>query len=277
MKVRSSVAVVVVGALSLVACGGGIVDPAVPSDLSTPVATATPLITAAATTVVTEPTTVASTIASTTASTTNEASTAVATEPPTVTVADGSPMLSPDGPWTLVASAPGINSVGLIYELMPKLWVFLPTQEDRLNGYYWTFNEMDRPAIEGYIKALLTRYRSTDSVPATLDDEGWDLYYTPTNAAIIKPKYQAKSDRGEYTDLDLGVVLRPTVIEDERTEDYTIVLDCEIDGAVLRNEDGSYAASATPGIGEMGYAAGMLRVDGAWKLAQFSSTEIACS
>jgi len=272
MQVRSLTAAVIATALSLAACGGGTADPVAPPELAAPLATSAPLITSAAaavTTVLLESTTIAST--------TIEAPPTIATMPPTVAVAEGSPMLSPDGPWTLVASAPGINSVGLIYELMPKLWVFLPTQEDRPNGYYWTFNEKDRPAIEGYIKALLTRYRSTDSVPATLDDEGWDLYYTPENAAIIKPKYQAKSDRGEYTDLDLGVILRPTVIEDYRTDDYTIVVDCEIDGAVLRNADGTYAASATPGIMHTGYAAGMLRVDGIWKLDGFSIADVACT
>lgn len=264
MQVRSLIAAAMAAALSLVACSRGTAHPVAPSELSTPVAAAAPLTTAAATTVVLE-------------STTTETSTTVATVPPTVTVTDGSPLLSPDGPWRLVGSAPGINSVGLIYELMPKLWVFLPTQEDRPNGYYWTFNEMDRPAIEGYIKALLTTYRSTDSVPATLDDEGWEWYFTLENAEIIKAAYQATSDRGEFTDLDLGVVLRPIVIEDNRTEDYTIVLDCALDGAVFRNADGSYAVGATPGVIENGYAAGMVRVDGNWKLDQFSSTDVACS
>lgn len=264
MQVRSIAAVAIAAALSLVACGtGGTADPVAPSELSSPVITAAPLTTVAPTTVVLK-------------SSTTATPTTVATVPPASTVALGSPMLSPDGPWTLVGSAPGINSVGLIYELMPKLWVFLPTQEDRPNGYYWTFNEMDRPAIEGYIKALLTRYRSVDSVPATLDDEGWDLYFTPENAAIMMPPYQERSDRGEYTDLDLGVILRPTVIEDNRAEDYTVVLDCVIDGAVLRNTDGTYAASATPGIMRTGYAAGMLRVDGTWKLDGFSTSGLAC-
>lgn len=266
MRLRSIVAAVITVALALSACDGGSAEPVTPSDLSTPVVT----VTAVSSSTSSPSTTVADT-------TTSEATTTVATVPPTVTVPAGAPMLSPDGPWTLVDSAPGIDSVGLIYELMPKLWVFLPTQEDRANGYFWTFNELDRPAIEGYLKAMLTRYRSTDSVPATLDDEGWDLYFTPENAAIMMPPYQVKSDRGEYTDLDLGVVLRPTVIEDNRTEDYTIVLDCVVDGAVLKNSDGTYAEGATPGVGEIGYAAGMLRVDGTWKLDQFSATNAACS
>ena len=123
---------------------------------------------------------------------------------------------------------------------------------------------------------MLTTYQATDSVPAVLDDQGWDLYFTPENAATIKAGYRATSDRGEYTDLDLGVVLRPTVIEDNRTEMYTVVLDCVSDGAVARNADGTYAQGATPGVIENGYAAGMVRVDGVWKLSQYSLTEAAC-
>ena len=263
MNLRSTLAAFIAVTAALAACDNGSAEPVPPSDLSTPVAT------------VTQPPSTSSPSTTVADTTTSGATTTVATVKPTVPA--GAPMLSPDGPWTLVDSAPGINSVGLVYELMPKLWVFLPTQEDRPNGYFWTFNELDRPAIEGYIKAMLTRYRSTDSVPATLDDEGWTLYFTPENAAIIKPKYQAKSDAGEYTDLDLGVVLRPRVIEDERTESYTIVLDCQIDGAVRRNADGSLAAGATPGIGQLGYAAGMLLADGAWKLDQFSDSVAGCS
>lgn len=263
---RGSLLAVLLVAGSMTACdGGGTAAPAAPTDLASSVVTAAPLTTVlmTSTTLVVEttvsPTTVADTV------------------PPTVTVPVGAPVLSPDGPWTLVASAPGINSVGLVYELMPKLWVFLPTQEDRPNGYFWTFNELDRPAIEGYLKAMLTRYRSTDSVPATLDDEGWDLYYTPESAAALRAAYQAISDQGEFTDLDLGVVLRPKVIEDERTDEYTIVLDCVLDGAVRRNADGSYAARATPGVVVNGYSAGMRMSGGGWRLDGFNNTGVACA
>ncbi len=265
MNLRSTLAALIAVTAALAACDNGSAEPVPPSDLSTPVAT------------VTQPPAPSSTSSPSTTvadTTTSGATTTVATAPPTVPA--GAPMLSPDGPWTLVDSAPGINSVGLVYELMPKLWVFLPTQEDRPNGYFWTFNELDRPAIEGYIKAMLTIYRSTDSVPATLDDEGWDLYFTPENAAIMMPPYQERSDAGSYTDLDLGVVLRPSVIEDNRTESYTIVMDCELDGAVLRNADGTYAEGATPGVMITGYAAGMQLVDGLWKIDGFSRSDFAC-
>ena len=66
--------------------------------------------------------------------------------------------LSADGPWTLVDSAPGVTTPGLVYELMPGLWVYLPVVEDIPNGITWTLNEEDRPIIEAYLQARLVYY-----------------------------------------------------------------------------------------------------------------------
>ena len=205
----------------------------------------------------------------------------VTTTGPTTTIAattvPGQLGLSPDGPWHLVDSAPGVEGVGLVYELMPRLWVFLPTEVDLERGYLWTFNEEDRPIIEAYLMAVLTLYRSIDSVPATLDDPGWDLYYTPALKAQILPQYQERSEAGVYTDLDLGVVVRPRVIEDRRTDSYAIVLDCSLDGAVRRNADGSYADGATPGVIVTGYANAMVMEGQAWRLDGYNKDPGSCS
>lgn len=226
----------------------------------------------------TSPAIVATTAAppSTDATTTTMESTTSTLDPTATTVLP--PLgLSPDGPWKLVDSAPGVEGVGLVYELMPKLWVFLPTEVDLERGYLWTFNEQDRPVIEAYLLAILTRYRSTDSVPATLDDEGWTLYYTADAADELRVLYAERSDRGEYTDLDLGVVLRPVVIEDDRSATYTVVTDCRLDGAVLRNADGSLALGATPGITESGFVAGMVLQASQWKIDGFNITPAGCA
>ena len=242
--------------LLLVACDGG--------------TTAPPDLTEVSTTPTVAPTAAPSTTVA--ATTTEEPSTTASP-----TTAPGTVGLSPDGPWTLVDSAPGVEGVGLTYELMPKLWVFLPTEVDLERGYLWTFNEEDREVIEAYLMAKLTRYRSTDSVPATLDDTGWDLYYTDALAADILPLYQEFSDQGVYVDLDLGVVLRPAVIEDQRTNTYVIILDCVLDGAVARSADGELAPGATPGVAENGYAFALINEDGTWKVDNYSDEVSACA
>ena len=100
---RGSLLAVILVAGSMTACdGGGTAAPVAPTDLSSPVVTAAPL------------TTVLTTSTSVGVVTTVSATTVADTVPPTVTVPVGAPVLSPDGPWTLVASAPGINSVGLV-------------------------------------------------------------------------------------------------------------------------------------------------------------------
>ena len=260
MAVASRARVVVVFALVVLAgCGGGS-----GSAPATDVAVADATTTVAAS-------------SSTGVSTTIEVTTTGPTTTIVATTVPGQLGLSPDGPWHLVDSAPGVEGVGLVYELMPKLWVFLPTEGDLERGYLWTFNEEDRPIIEAYLMAVLTRYRSTDSVPATLDDPGWDLYYTPELKALVVPQYQAFSDRGIYADLDLGVVLRPRLTEDERSEDRAILLDCVSDGAVARTADGEYAPGATPGVVAHGYAFEMAKVDEAWKASGYNDEVSACS
>lgn len=260
MAVASRARVVVVFALVVLAgCGGGS-----GSAPATDVAVADATTTVAAS-------------SSTGVSTTIEVTTTGPTTTIVATTVPGQLGLSPDGPWHLVDSAPGVEGVGLVYELMPKLWVFLPTEVDLERGYLWTFNEEDRPIIEAYLMAVLTRYRSTDSVPATLDDPGWDLYYTPEFASVVVPSYQQRSDLGTFTDLDLGVVVRPRVIDDQRTSSFAVVLDCRLDGAVLRNADGTYADGAVPGVVVTGYAYGLEEVDAAWRVNGLNEEASACA
>lgn len=260
MAVASRARVVVVFALVVLAgCGGGS-----GSAPATDVAVADATTTVAAS-------------SSTGVSTTIEVTTTGPTTTIVATTVPGQLGLSPDGPWHLVDSAPGVEGVGLVYELMPKLWVFLPTEVDLERGYLWTFNEEDRPIIEAYLMAVLTRYRSTDSVPATLDDPGWDLYYTPELKARLLPQYEQRSGEGTYTDLDLGVVVRPRVVEDNRTDSYAIVLDCRLDGAVRRSADGTLADGATPGVTAVGSANAVVLTSNAWRLDAYEPEDAACA
>lgn len=262
MAVASRARVVVTCALVVLAgCGGGSGSSS-PTDVAD--STSLPTTTAPSTTTTSPPAITEAVV------TTEGVDTVASTEP-------GALGLSPDGPWRLVDSAPGVEGVGLVYELMPKLWVFLPTEVDLERGYLWTFNEQDRPIIEAYLLANLTLYRSIGSIPAQLDDPDFSKYYTQDLLDRILPDYQSRSDQGTYTDLDLGVVLQPRVIEDDRTETYAIILDCSLDGAVRRNADGSYAAGATPGVIVTGYANAMVLQDGSWKIQGYNEDVGACA
>ena len=195
-----------------------------------------------------------------------ESSDVATTEPaPTVTLPDGVVGLSAEGPWTLVDSAPGVTTPGLVYELMPGLWVYLPVVEDIPNGITWTLNEEDRPIIEAYLQARLVYYLAVTSRPMDFSSEGWNDFYVD-GGDRLKGVMEPRGAAGQMVDLVAGVVLRPTVGGDGRTEVDALVLDCVLDGAVRRNLDGSIAEGSTPGIAAVEVGATLRFVDGLWKV-----------
>ena len=239
----------------LAACSGGGA-----SDLATIPPTAAPS-TAVATTVTES--------APASSSGTSAAATVVAT-----TVA-GTIGLSPDGPWRLVDSAPGITTPGLVYELMPKLWVYLPVTEDIANGITWTLNEPDRPLIEAYLHARLVYFQAVTSSPMDLDNPGWQQWYADGGAQFVDA-LAPKDSRGEVVDLDAGVVLRPVVIGDERTDSSGVILDCMLDGSVFRLRDGSLADGSSVGVSSVGVGYQLALNDDHWVLGAYGSQPEAC-
>lgn len=194
---------------------------------------------------------------------------------PAATIDDGTLGLSPDGPWRQVDSAPGVTTPGLFYELMPKLWVYLPLEEDIPNGITWVLNEADLPIIEAYLQARLVYFTAVTSNPIDLELAGWDEWYMDGGAAY-RPRLEARRAEGQVVDLDVGVVLRPFVMGEERTDTTAIVADCVLDGGVFRMPDGSLAAGSTLGVAADGIAARMDRTTGQWRILQIGSYEDAC-
>ena len=197
--------------------------------------------------------------------------TTVAAETTTVPAGVG---LSADGPWRLVDSAPGITTPGLVYELMPKLWAFIQLEETETSDYPWTLNESDRPIIEAYLQAQLTYYTAVTSSPINLDLPGWTEFYVGESAEL--PALRERRARGQLTDMDLGVVMSPQVLGDERTDTYAIVSDCVLDGAVSRLPDGSLAPGSTVGVVELAWGARLELTGGHWKVVQIGPVVGGC-
>ena len=202
---------------------------------------------------------------------------AVSSSPvPTVTAPEGVVTLSPDGPWRLVDSAPGVDTPGLVYELMPGLWAYLPVVEDVGAGITWVLNETDRPVIEAYLQARLVYFRSINQDPMDLDGPGWATWYLDAGAAymtVLRPR----AERGEHGDLDRGVVLRPVVLGDERSATSALVVSCTLDGGVILTADGELADGSSWGVVSTGSAYRMSLVDGSWRVAEYSSAEGVCA
>ncbi len=220
--------------------------------------------------------------ASTSSSTPGVASTVVASSTAAasstvvpVSVPPGAVGLSPDGPWRLVDSAPGVTTPGLVYELMPKLWAVIQVEETEQSTYSWTLNDADRPIIEAYLQAQLTYFTAVTSNPINLDLPGWTQFYADGGAAQFV-NLQARKNAGQTADLDLGVVYFPEVLSDERSETTALVADCFLDGGVFRLPDGTLAPGSTPGFVETPWATRMSLVGERWVVVEEGSIEGGC-
>ena len=183
--------------------------------------------------------------------------------------------LSADGPWRRVDSAPGITQPGLVYELMPGLWVWLPTEEDIPNGITWVLNEADLPIIEAYLQARLVFYAATTARPMDLHSPLWSAHYVDGGDAF-RQVLSPRDAEGQVFSFDAGIVLRPIVLGEQRTDEFAIVFDCMLDGSTWRLPDGKVAAGSTPGISDNGLAATLILSDDAWLADQVSSQPEAC-
>ncbi|MEI7547977.1 MAG: hypothetical protein WCK21_07965, partial [Actinomycetota bacterium] len=169
----------------------------------------------------------------------------------------------------------GVTQPGLSYQLMPGLWVYLPVKEDIPKGMTWVLNEKDRPIIEAYLMARLTYFQAITSDPINVDLPGWKQWYTD-GGALYRPDLLARKKQGQVADLDVGVVLRPQVIGEERTDTTAVVFDCFLDGGVFRLPDGSLAPGSTPGVVPYGSVARLSLTGSRWIVKQNGQQPDAC-
>lgn len=199
--------------------------------------------------------------------------TSVASTPPVGP--DTSPRLSADGPWHLVDAAPGVRAPGLVYELVPGLWAWLPVDEDVRRGVVWTFTASDREVVEAYLQARLTIVRAAMPTPFIDDDPGWGRWFLDGGAAF-RAMVRERQRRGETYVLDRGVVLRPTVLGEGRTDDTAIVFDCVLDGGLWVRPDGSPGEGTRRGTYPTGVATRLQRVAGEWRIEHLAEQAEAC-
>lgn len=218
-------------------------------------------------------TTTATTVADTTPGGTDAAvTTAATTEPVTATT-----LALTEGPWTVVTSIPEVTEPGLYYELsLPGLYAYFPTKISEDDQVFWTMNDADRPVIEAYLHAQLTINQSMLTRPMDFTLAGWDQYFADGGASLIEIM-QPRSDDDLALNVDLGIVLRPWVIDDGRTETTATVVDCVQNGSVLQRSDGSFGPSSSPGWGVNAYAAEMVLTDGQWQVKNLSYWDDACA
>jgi hypothetical protein len=182
-----------------------------------------------------------------------------------------------DGPWQVVASIPKVTEPGLYYELsLPKLYAYFPTKVSTDDRVFWTMNEADRPIIEAYLRAQLTINEASSSRPMDFTIAGWGLYFAD-GGSEMQQLLQPRNDAKMILDLGPGYIMRPWIIDDDRTETTATVVDCQYIGAVLRAPNGSLAGGSTEGWGYYGLSISMEMRDDAWTVRHVYEWGDACT
>ena len=247
-------------AIAFVACTG--------SDASSPEETAPPP-SRASTTVDSEPTETSLTRRPT------EPPSTASTSEQTTTVADQGFLPEALGP--RVDSVPGVNSAGEITQLLDGVWVFVPTEPDPADANVVPRLPEDAEILAAYAQAQGAYHEQasqsplnpqpSDRLQAAVADGGQRLAEN-----VLIPE----SEAGRHLDLSDGIVLRPVVVADPRSDTEAFIFDCQLDGTVFVNDDGSLPEGATPGVREFPQIASVIVQNGEWIVDRLTRDERAC-
>lgn len=209
----------------------------------------------------------------------------VATEPSTSTSATSTPPYEPDddrflpeGLGTVVDSAPGVNSPGEITELIDNVWFFVPSETVDGDSNVVPPLPEDRDILAAYAEAQAAYHEQasmqplsaepSDRLAAAMVDGGQRLAEN-----VLGPAASA----GQHLDLTDGIVLRPVVIADPRSDSEAFIFDCQLDGTVFVNADGSLPDGQTRGVKQFPQIASVVYQDGEWIVERLTRDERACT
>ena len=179
---------------------------------------------------------------------------------------------------TKVDAAPGVTTPGDIRELSPNTWIFIPSEPDPNDARIQPPLPEDIEIITAYIEErdALTELITQRPMAAQVS-ERYAAATIDGGAAALESLLRPGAAAGQYFDVSAGVVFRPVVIADPRSDNEAFVFDCQLDGSVLRNADGSLVDGQVEGVKEYPQVARIERVDGRWLVAAVSSDDRVCS
>ena len=241
--------------------------------VTAPVPTAPPTVTANVAT--STSTTGTPTTTATTRTVASVATTTPPTAPPsTVTTA----VLLPDGIGTKVNAAPGVNTPGDIRQLIPKMWVFIPSATDPNDNHVQPPRPGDIDIITAYIEEETAAYALIVQRPVpTVASPRLAAAQTASALAKAMEYYQGRAAAGDFYDLADGLVLRPVVIADPRSVTEAFIFDCVLDGSGWRKSDGSLAKGEVAGVKRSPQIARIVKVDGRWITDVVSTDDRVCA
>ena len=222
---------------------------------------------AASTTAV--PVTVADTMAATTTSDANAPGTTGA--PATTKGGLTGPMFS-DALGVKVDTAPGVNTRGDTRRLLDEgVFVHIAWEPDPTDASVFTVQPDDIPILEAYAMAQATYYRAALGLTTT-DDPAFDRYIVGGGSRFLKA-FEQRAAAGLKLSIGTGVVLRPYVLGDQRTDTSAVVLDC------LLEDEQEIPQAAQPESGNLNtynLVVSMVLIDGRWKVDRSGEQEGVC-
>ena len=272
----AAVAVLVATALGTAACSGGteiadvtVVAPSGPAVVTDPTPDASPSTTGDAAPPTPEP----------------PSDSTEPTEPsPTTTATSGGPSTSSvdgltgpafsDALGVRVDTAPGVRTRGDTRRLLDAgLYVHLAWEADPDDPSVFTVQPDDIPILEAYANAVTVFYRTATTTLIVNPDE-FAPFMVDAGAQFAQSLDSARE--GGYVDtLGAGVVLRPYVLADRRTDFSAVVLDCTFsDERFVLRTDLPRTDSAPVTRGQL--ATMTVAEDGRWMVESFAEEPAAC-
>ena len=210
---------------------------------------------------------------------TSEASTtagAPTTEPePSTTVVDTGYLPENLGP--IVDSVPGVNSAGEIVQLLDGVWIFVPKEADPADANVVPPLPEDAEILAAYAEAQSAYHRQASQSPLDpVPSEELQAAVADGGQRLAENVLIPESEAGRHLDLSDGIVLRPVVVADPRSETEAFIFDCQLDGTVFVNADGSLPEGTTPGVQEFPQIASVIFQDGHWIVDRLTRDDRAC-
>ncbi len=207
------------------------------------------------------PVTAASAASSTTATSTSAPTADTSAAPITTVGGLTGPMFS-DDLGVKVDTAPGVNTRGDTRRLLDEgVFVHIAWEPDPTDASVFTVQPDDIPILEAYAMAQATYYRAALGLTTT-DDPAFARYIVGGGDGFNKA-FQRRAAAGLTLSVGSGVVLRPYVLGDQRTENSAVVLDCFLE------DEQEIPIGSAPSLGALephNLVVTMTRVDGVWKL-----------
>ncbi|MEP2372697.1 hypothetical protein [Ilumatobacter sp.] len=176
-----------------------------------------------------------------------------------------------------VDSVPGVNSAGEITQLLDGVWIFVATEPDPADANVVPPLPEDAEILAAYAEAQGAYHEQASQSPLDPQPgEAMQASFADAGQRLADNVLIPEREAGRHLDLSDGIVLRPVVVADPRSETEAFIFDCQLDGTVFVNEDGSLPEGTTRGVREFPQIASVILQDGEWIVDRLTRDERAC-